>query len=231
MHAIPEHLTPVLISKSHQPGSIHLTDAQTSFKQAADLDSKNPQIRFYLGLTKQLQKDYGFKENFKAAIALYLNHDSYQPQSTDSPILAKLAAYLPQKPSQTDYRPENFSNADQLYQKAIALTPDKPNQVNLAYNRGVLNYRTNHITEAGKILSNAIDIDPNNQFPRKYFETCVVNGRFSASLCESKYVGNSISGKNSIAANKPVLVRKTSVLPSTLPVYACREHPTLRSRN
>lgn len=235
----------------------YLTDAQKSLQEAVNLDSKNPQVRFYLGLAKQLKKDFSFKEDFKAAIALYLNRDSNQTQSADYPILAKLAAYLPQEPGKHDYSPKNFSKADQLYKKAIALNSDKLHQVNLAYNQGVLNHRTNHIPEAASILGNASAIDPKNQFPKKYLETCFVNSRLSTSLCEPLYVlpgvaqrfprernsnpvGNPISGRNlrrrnlihrsnSVAANHSTLLSKptTALLPSTLPIYSCKEYPIL----
>lgn len=193
----------------------YLTEAQKSLQEAVNLDSKNPQVRFYLGLAKQLQKDFGFKEDFKAAITLYLSPDSTQTHSTDYPILVKLAAYLPQKPGNNDYHPENFSKADQLYQKAIALNPNKQYEVNLAYNQGVLNHRTGHISGAARILGNASNVDSKNQLPKKYLETCVVNGRMSLSLCAPPYSSSLVS--------KP----SAALLPSTLPIYPCREYPIL----
>ncbi|HEY9729820.1 MAG TPA: AAA-like domain-containing protein [Chroococcales cyanobacterium] len=191
----------------------YLTNAQKNFQEAVTLDSNNPQVRFYLGLTKQLRKDESFKADYKAAIDLYLKGDSKQIQSADYPILAKLAAYLPQRPGQTDYSPDNFKKADQLYQKAIALTPDRSNQVKLSYNRGVLNHRNDKSVDAAKILSNVSGIDPKNRFPKQYLEDCVINSALNPSLCQPP------SESDPVAAN--------ASLPFWLPVYSCQEYPSL----
>ena len=191
----------------------YLTNAKKNFQEAVTLDSNNPQVRFYLGLAKQLRQDGSFKKDYKAAIDLYLRGDSKQTKSVDYPILAKLAAYLPQEPGQTDYSPENFNKADQLYQKAIALTSDRSNQVKLSYNRGVLNYRNNKSVDAAKILSNVSGIDPKNPFPKQYLEKCIINSALNPSLCQPP------SESSSVAAN--------ASLPFRLPVYSCQQYPSL----
>lgn len=185
----------------------YLSQAQKVFQDALELDqgSPDPQIYFYLGLAKQLQRDYSFANDFKTAIDLYLKPNSSQTSIADYPILAKLAAYLSQDGKTSS--PENFSNSDQLYAKATDLYTQKPvmdqdkqYQVHLAYNQGVLNFRNDHKPKAAKILGNASEIDPKNLLPSEYINTCFTATESSATPCE---------------------------LPSTMPVYSCQDYPVL----
>lgn len=182
-----------------------LTKAKDIFQNILGVNPEDPQARFYLGLTKQLMKDFSFKNEFNAAITSYLKLQPDQIQEADYPILAKLAAYLVQKPGQPGYSPENFDKANQLYAKAIAKNPAKPYLTNLSYNQGVLNAQTNRLTDAVTILGNASKSDPGNPYTRKYLETCVLSRGAASSACGT--------------AN--------SALPPTRPVYACQDYPVL----
>ncbi|MDX2228223.1 MAG: AAA-like domain-containing protein [Leptolyngbyaceae cyanobacterium bins.349] len=214
----------------------YLEQAQKSFQEAVTADPNNPQVRFYLGLAKQLQNHSGFEE-FKAAIALYLGREMDQIERSNYPILAKLAAYLPQDPTRAKFHANNFDQADQLYKQAIALNPDTRYQVNLAYNHGVLNHRTNHIPAAARILGTASDLDPNNQFPKQYLETCFVNNPASQSRCPLPFVATAASGNRQQGRGKsqqPVAreQRRTVAvaappLKDMLPIYSCKDYPVL----
>jgi serine/threonine protein kinase len=183
----------------------YLAEAEKVFDAATKLDPTAPRPVFYLGLTKQLIARGGYEPYYAKASDLYLKLPQDQIQRKDYPILAKLANFSVIQSVKANVK-DYLRKADDLYERTILVAPETPYRANLLYNRGVLNAKTGDSALATSILGDVFKLDPGHQYAKKYVETCLGASRSSnPSLCSLPETG----------------------LPSTLPIYACKEYPTL----
>jgi serine/threonine protein kinase len=158
-------------------------DKQASLDRAKEIfetGNKNykddPEILFYLGLTRQLRGEQGYLDNYKNASEIYLNPDR-QVQEEDYFILTKLASIISEFNSQ---------DAIKLYEVAANKAPasvSSNHQANLAYNLGVL-----HVKKGDRLRAQEFFIDAFRKAQHKdakdYLDNCLSgNDARNPTLC------------------------------------------------
>ncbi|MBF2002875.1 MAG: AAA-like domain-containing protein [Synechococcales cyanobacterium M58_A2018_015] len=123
-----------------------LNRALADFQAAAKLRPTDPQAVFYQGATQLLQNDSSYGESYRKAVDLYLDKNAAELTPADAPILAELIGFLTRG---TAYSQTTFEQADGLFHKARALSP---NATALVYNHAVFQARARNYREAVRIL-------------------------------------------------------------------------------
>lgn len=146
---------------------IYLDEARNIFQVASERYSNDPQIQFYLGLSRRLKGEAGYLENYEKASEIYLSLNQ-QAQEEDYFILATLASIYDGM--------SNFQNAIELYTISAKIIPESVRSnylANLHYNQAVLSVKRNQELDTVKFLIEATNQDQEHEFANDYLNQCL----------------------------------------------------------
>ena len=182
---------------------VYLDEAKSTFQTASEEDSDDPQIHFYLGLSRELKGENDYLINYQEASNIYLNLDPKiqeedpQIQEENYFILTRLASISGGE--------SNFTDAIGLYNMSANIIPEslKSNYLaNLRFNQGVLSFKDEGERVANKFFLATIEQDPQHKEANEFLNKCL-SGNYNRT---------------------PTLCSKLLV---TLPVYSCGDHPVM----